>query len=291
VALVPPGSSLAACRSGDSAARRLIQACVTSHGDHAPPSGDCLRGKLAPFVCGQQTPARMGFKLTLLSARPHRPGAYGTLLAAAPRWMRKTNGRQGCEGTVRVGHAIDSRRAELHVVGRLREALSLPGALAYLRPRRRRPTAASSRAPWNQGLARESERERPALAVAVAEGPEQMGAKQDPRARLCALIPQLSEHDVELLLRIAERLLSRLDVSPAMGTVRPRVAPPEQGTPATPAPPHVVHLLSDPAVRAVLENLAPYLEDARVALRVARALDCARSRQDAGEGPLPRTVP
>jgi hypothetical protein len=180
-----------------------------------------------------------------------------------------------------VGRAIDSRRAELHVVGRLREALSLPGALAYLRARWRRLTAASSRAPWNQGLARESEHERPALAVAATEGPGQMGAKQDPRARLCALIPQLSEHDVELLLHMAERLLARPDVSPAMGTARPRVAPPEQGTPATSAPLHLAHLLSDPAVRAILENLAPYLEDGRVALRVARALDCARSRQDA----------
>jgi hypothetical protein len=118
-----------------------------------------------------------------------------------------------------------------------------------------------------------------------------MGAKQDPRARLCALVPQLSEHDVELLLRRAERLLARPAVSPAMGTVRPRVAPPEQGTSAAPAPLPLVHLLSEPAVRPILENLAPYLEDARAALRVARALDCARSRQDAREGPLPPTVP
>ena len=126
------------------------------------------------------------------------------------------------------------------------------------------PMETSSRAPWNQGLARKSEHDG-----------RQAGATQDPRARLCALIHQLSEHDVELLLRMAERLLARPDVSPAMGPARPRVAPPEQGTPATPAPPHLVHLLSDPAVRATLENLAPYSEDVRVALRVAHALDRA----------------
>jgi hypothetical protein len=129
-----------------------------------------------------------------------------------------------------------------------------------------------------------------------------MGAKQDSRAQLYALIPQLSEHDVKLLLRIAERLLARHDGSSATGTARPRVAPPEQGTSATPAPPeqgtpatpaprHLMHLLTDPAVRAVLENLAPYSEDVRAALRVARALDGARPRQDAGEGSLPPPVP
>jgi hypothetical protein len=130
--------------------------------------------------------------------------------------------------------------------------------------RRQRLTAASRRAPRNQGLARKSEHDG-----------RQAGAKQDPRARLSALIPQLSEHDVELLLRMAERLLARPDVSPAMSAARPRVAPCEQVTPATPAPPHLMELLSDPAVRAILENLAPYSEDVRVALRVARALDRA----------------
>ena len=102
-----------------------------------------------------------------------------------------------------------------------------------------------------------------------------MSAKHDPRARLCALIPQLSEHDVELLLRIAEHLLARPAVSPATGTAGSHVAPPEQGTPARPAPPKLVRMLSDPAVRAILENLAPYSEDVRVTLRVARALDRA----------------
>jgi hypothetical protein len=153
------------------------------------------------------------------------------------------------------------------------------------------PTEASSRAPRNQGLARESDNDG-----------RQADAKQDSRARLYALIPQLSEHDVELLLRTAEHLLARPDASPARGTTRPRGAPPErgapatptppeQGTPATPAPRHLVHLLTDPAVCAVLENLAPYSEDVRAALRVARALDCARPRQDAGEGSLPPPVP
>jgi hypothetical protein len=102
-----------------------------------------------------------------------------------------------------------------------------------------------------------------------------MSAKQDPRARLCALIPQLSQHDVELLLRIAERLLANPDSAPSTGAARPRGAPAEQGTPATPAPPKLVRMLSDPAVRAILENLAPYSEDVRVTLRVARALDRA----------------
>ena len=114
---------------------------------------------------------------------------------------------------------------------------------------------------------------------------------KEARARLGALIPRLSEHDAELLLRMAERLLARPDVSPATGAAGPRVAPPAQGTPASPAPPHLVRMLSDPAVRAVLENLAPYSEDVRVTLRVARALDRARSRQGAGDTPLPPAAP
>jgi hypothetical protein len=111
------------------------------------------------------------------------------------------------------------------------------------------------------------------------------------QARLCALIPRLSEHDVELLLRMAERLLARADVSSATGDAGPSSAPPELGTPATPAPLPLVRMLSDPAVRAILENLTPYSEDARAALRVARALDRTRSRQEAGEGPLAPAAP
>ena len=107
------------------------------------------------------------------------------------------------------------------------------------------------------------------------------------QARLCALIPRLSEHDVELLLRMTERLLARAAVSPATGAAGPYGAPPEQSAPGTPAPLPLVRMLSDPAVRAILENLAPYSEDVRAALRVARALDRARSQQEAGEGPLP----
>jgi hypothetical protein len=114
---------------------------------------------------------------------------------------------------------------------------------------------------------------------------------REARARLCALIPRLSEHDVELLLRMAERLLARTDVSSATGAAGPRAAPPELGTPATPAPLPLVRMLSDPAVRAILENLAPYSEDARAALRVARALDRTRARQEAGEGALPPAAP
>jgi hypothetical protein len=114
---------------------------------------------------------------------------------------------------------------------------------------------------------------------------------KEAQARLFALIPRLSEHDVELLLRMAERLLARPAVSPATGAAGPRGVPPEQGTPATPAPPRLVRMLSDPAVRAILENLAPYSEDVRVTLRVARALDRARSRQEAGDTPLPPAAP
>jgi hypothetical protein len=110
---------------------------------------------------------------------------------------------------------------------------------------------------------------------------------KEARARLSALIPRLSEHDAELLLRVAERLLTKPDISPATDAAGPRVAPPEQGTPASPASAHLVRMLSDPTVRAILENLAPYSEDVRAALRVARALDRARSRQEAGDTALP----
>jgi hypothetical protein len=37
----------------------------------------------------------------------------------------------------------------------------------------------------------------------------------------------------------------------------------------------LVRVLSDPAVRTILEHLAPYSEDVRVTLRVARALNRA----------------
>jgi hypothetical protein len=114
---------------------------------------------------------------------------------------------------------------------------------------------------------------------------------QEARARLCALLPHLAEHDVELLLRMAERLLAKPDASPATGTAGSRAALPDPGTPATPAPLPLVRMLSNPPVRAILENLAPYSEDAQAALRVARALDRARSQQEAGDTPLPSAAP
>jgi excisionase family DNA binding protein len=79
------------------------------------------------------------------------------------------------------------------------------------------------------------------------------------RARLCALIRQLSEGDVAILVRVAERLLPRPDVHGAAVAPAPPHAPAEQGTPPVGTPASHPATLSPARPTYTVAEAAPLL--------------------------------